>query len=109
MGKPHMNDVDHYAGEPAEKQTVTPRQEEPTPIITLHSNGRIELHRQNVSQEELQRILLSTVLTISNDAMQRAAVTYRLLEKINAGFGGFGPDIEGELAAILGQRHPGPS
>lgn len=100
-----MNDVDvHRAGEPAEKTQATPRQEDPTPVITLHSNGRIELHRQNVSQEELQRILLSTVLTISNDAMGRAAVTYRILEKINARFGGFGAEIEGELEALFGQR-----
>jgi hypothetical protein len=102
-----MNDVDQPQ-EPeaaqAEKQTLTPREQPPYPVFTVHSDGRIELHRRDFAPIDLQRVLLNTALIVTSDAFRTSDARGRVLSKIQDRFDGFGEELDAEMATVLGQR-----
>jgi hypothetical protein len=101
-----MNDIDqHRAGEPAEKLTLTPRQAEPTPVCTLFSDGGIRVEQgTGLSLMELQRLMLASVLSISDRTVQRAVAMERVISMIQERYDGFDPETEQAIGTVLGQR-----
>jgi hypothetical protein len=106
-----MNDVDPQfrAGDPADKMTLRPREQvpqEPTPVCTLFSDGGIRVENGvGLTLIELQRLMLASVLSISDRTVQRGAAMERVLAGIQQRFDGFDPETEDAIATVLGQRH----
>jgi hypothetical protein len=91
------NDVE----ERPEKTTLKPKA---VPICTLFADGSLKVEGQGIGLIELQKILLSSVASISERTLQRAAAMEHVLTMVQQRFDGFDPATEKAMTTVLGQN-----
>jgi hypothetical protein len=105
-----MNDVDQrfVSGEDQPARTkLTPRPAEPIQVCSLFSDGGIRVEQgSGLSLIELQRILFTAALSITDRTIQRGAAMERVLAGIHARYEGLDAETEQAIATVLGQRQP---